>query len=236
VDCLAKKGQISPAGLQAVSSSEMEWPNMSPALWSAVAATCSALTAFFVMRIQRRNFLESVRPQIVLEGWNRTNHGEPDKLSFNAVRNVGKGVALHIYMNAGATTKGTIDKPSGALRAAMGTTRYPVLASTDRAALECTISLFWENAEKTNGGSQVIPVTIQIFCWDTADRRHETRYELLVFERVRQHQVTSDVAPGVTFGTRRVTHRSVRGLRMAKRVKRPFWWIQRRWKKYRARA
>jgi hypothetical protein len=210
-------------------------PPMSAALWSAVAATCSALTAFFVMRIQRRNFLESVRPQIVLEEWSRAKDSEPDALSFNAVRNVGKGVALHVHMNAGATTKGTVDRPSGAPRAAMSTARYPVLASNDRAELGCTILLFWQNAKSKDGGTKSIPLTIQIFCWDTADRRHETRYELMVFERTALHQVTSDVAPGVTFGTRRVTHRSVRALRLARRVKRPFWWIQGRWKRYRPR-
>jgi hypothetical protein len=57
------------------------------------------------MRIQRRNFLEFVRPEIVLEGWARGNIDGQDVLSFETVRNVGKGVALHIYMNAGSTTK-----------------------------------------------------------------------------------------------------------------------------------
>jgi hypothetical protein len=210
-------------------------PSAWPAIWSAIAASCSALTAFFVMRIQRRNFLESVRPQIVLEGWKREKVNGEDTLTFNTVRNVGKGVALHMYMNAGSTTEGTINAPSGALRAAMGTERYPLLAVNEKVQLDCRIGLFWANAQSTNS-MRFIPVTIQIFCWDTGDRRHETRYELMVFDLGKQHHGLSDLAPGVSFSTRRITHRSVRALRAIKRVKKPFWWIQNRWKRYRARA
>src|SRR5688500_7350246 len=48
---------------------EMPKPEVIAAFLSATAASFSALSAFLVMRIQRRNYLESVRPELVIEGW-----------------------------------------------------------------------------------------------------------------------------------------------------------------------
>src|SRR5262245_47713927 len=67
---------------------------ITPSFWSAIAATASAVTAMLAMRIQRRNLLESVRPELVLDRWTRTR--EPhDVIGVGVVRNVGKGVALN---------------------------------------------------------------------------------------------------------------------------------------------
>lgn len=132
---------------------------------------------------------------------------------------MGKGVALHIYMNAGSS-KESLESASDAPLAGMSTNRYPVLASNDRATVDCTITLFWQNAKTTTGGTKHIPVTIQIHCWDSAGMRYETLYELMAFELSKAHQVKSDIAPGVMFTTRKVTHRSVRALKLEKRLKR----------------
>src|SRR5687767_151938 len=71
--------------------------------WSAVAASFSALSATVMVMIQRRNLLESVRPEIVLVGWGRKNWKmekvDCEIVSFSHVKNVGRGPALHVYMN-----------------------------------------------------------------------------------------------------------------------------------------
>jgi hypothetical protein len=41
------------------------------AFWSAIAASFAALFSFITMMIQRRNLLESVRPDLILIGWDR---------------------------------------------------------------------------------------------------------------------------------------------------------------------
>jgi len=68
------------------------------AIWSAVAASFAALSAFLTMRIHRRNFIESVRPELVLEDWTRTEQ-RSDTITFRRIRNVGRGPAFRIMLN-----------------------------------------------------------------------------------------------------------------------------------------
>ena len=70
---------------------------MSAAIWSAIAATSSASCAFLILLIQRRNYFDSVRPDLVLSGWKReqtTVAGHfSDEVTFNTIRNIGRGAA-----------------------------------------------------------------------------------------------------------------------------------------------
>jgi len=69
--------------------------DITAATWSAIAASFSALSSFLIMLIHRRNLLESVRPELILDDWSRLAEGEGDTthdvLVFTAVRNVGRG-------------------------------------------------------------------------------------------------------------------------------------------------
>jgi hypothetical protein len=67
--------------------------------WAAIAAGFSAFSSFLIMRIQRNNLIESVRPELVLIGWSRKPPGGPgahDTVSFMAIKNVGRGTAFNI--------------------------------------------------------------------------------------------------------------------------------------------
>ena len=65
---------------------------MNAAIWSAIAASFSALSSILIMLIQRRNLQETVRPEIVLEEWSRHSEGEGDGayevIVFQKIRNV----------------------------------------------------------------------------------------------------------------------------------------------------
>ena len=73
------------------------------AFWSAVAATFAALSSLLLMLIHRRNLIESIRPELVLTGWTRSERGERDKnreaIRIATIKNVGRGAALEIRMN-----------------------------------------------------------------------------------------------------------------------------------------
>jgi len=74
------------------------------ALWSAVAASFSALAAVVAMLIQRRNLLEAVRPEFVLVGWGRLPRGDGDAahkvITIQSIKNVGRGAALHVQLDS----------------------------------------------------------------------------------------------------------------------------------------
>ncbi len=71
-----------------------------PAVWSAVAASLSAVSAFLMWRIQRCNFFEASRPELVLTGWRRQPNFEggssDETIFFDTVRNIGQGAAVGV--------------------------------------------------------------------------------------------------------------------------------------------
>ncbi len=73
---------------------------MNPASWSALAAFFSALCSFLIWRTQRRNYLESMRPDFVLNGWDRkvrvVNNVTQDVIMFSHIQNIGRGLANYV--------------------------------------------------------------------------------------------------------------------------------------------
>jgi len=80
-----------------------------------------------IFLIQRRNLLESVRPELVLPDCERLNEGEGDAahdvLCFPNIRNVGRGAAMHVNIN--------LDGFSNPPTATLGTITRPLLAPNE---------------------------------------------------------------------------------------------------------
>jgi hypothetical protein len=184
-------------------------PESNAAIWSAVAASFAALSSFLTMRIQRRNLLESIRPELVLIGWERwTENGEgtgTDILRFRTIKNVGRGVAYHIYMSQG----GKVVIP---LAAGLLATRVPViLGANEPAEIDGQIMLWWENVKLNELGLRETYIIARIFCMDSCGVRYETQYNLLAAELSSIPLVMSnEIAPRVALLGRRTTTQSLR--------------------------
>jgi hypothetical protein len=76
-----------------------------PAIWSALAATFSAITALVLLRVHLHNRAESVRPELLLDEWEYFPEQDEESrfgstyglFIVKRLRNVGRGTALHIY-------------------------------------------------------------------------------------------------------------------------------------------
>ncbi len=166
-----------------------------------------------IFLIQRGNLLESVRPELVLTDWERHVEGEGDAarevLCFRNIRNAGRGAAMHIRIN--------LDWSSDPPTAVLGTISRPILAPNENSQIDAQISLWWKNVAPHRAGG-IIPINLVIFCWDSRGRRYETRYNLVVVELRENLGVQDPIAPGVMLGSRSVTSRSVRFLKLSSRV------------------
>jgi hypothetical protein len=175
------------------------------AFWSAVAASFSAFAAISAILIQRRNLLESVRPELVLTDWGRAPRGEGrashEVVTVRAIKNVGRGAALHVHCNV-------LSGADGATRAHMTTLRLPILGPGEEAIVESEIVLWWSNTKKISG-PKMIPIKLQVLSWDSRNFRHETTYTLFAFELGAQHLLANTVAPGLMLGTRRTRSKPV---------------------------
>lgn len=189
--------------------------NIPAAGWAAIAAGLSAVSALMMLKVQRRNLFESVKPELIIEGWDRKVRSvehDHEVLTFKAIRNVGKGPALHVF--ASSSAKGE-DLPVGI----MNLIRVPIIAPCETHEAIGEIELRWKNVESTEG-FKYVSVDVTILAWDSHHRRHETVYNLLVDHG--EHGITSgsDIAPNVTLTDRRVRVRRPWTLRLEGRLKR----------------
>ena len=175
------------------------------AIWAAAVSSTAAIIAFSAMLIQRRSLRESGRPEIVLAGWTRGQRMSGahiyDALVFKTIRNVGRGAALHIYMNAFER----VEKEDGVYPVAiMSTTRIPILAPGESEELNGEIELIWKNVPES-GDHKRLPITISIYYWDAHGLRHETTYSMYAVELKPNVGVVGAIAPGVGLTTRNTT-------------------------------
>lgn len=205
-------------------------PNPEAATWSAVAAIFSAISSFLVMLIQRRNLLESVRPELVLVGWSRETRGEGESahevISFKTVRNVGRGAALNVFVNASRIKD---NRPE----AFLATIRVPILAVNEENDVNGEITVWWKNVKPDAQGNKFLPITITIWYWDSRSMRHEKTYCLFAVELNSRVGVSDDIAPGVMLGQRKTKTEPVWLLRLTTRIGQCTAWL--RWRTGRAR-
>lgn len=186
------------------------------AIWSAVAASCSAVAAIVVMCIQRRNLLESVRPELVLVGWDRISRGQGDAASdvitIKSIKNVGRGAAFHVNINSWKI----IDNRPVSM---FSTRQLPIIAPNESVTLDGEIILWWKNAQSSPpDNSKFIPIDIRIYAWDSRNMRHETKYSLLAMELDRPALIANQTAPGLTPAFRVTTTKSVWRIKMRQRL------------------
>lgn len=169
------------------------------AIWSAIAASFSAIASLLTLWIHRRNLVESTRPELVLFGWDR-RRDDPhwhDHVSFSKIANVGRGAAFNLHFGFVQIDK---DKPIASLQ----NTYFPIVASSKEIENTTAIMVIWNNA-----GSYIrIPFTIT--CTDGRGIRYETRYKLWVFEDKGYYMHGAEaIGPGLYLIHRETVARSI---------------------------
>jgi len=104
----------------------------------------------------------------------------------------------------------------------MATKSIVSIASKESADIDAEIVLWWKNVQaRLEGVSKWLPIEIKILFWDTVGFRHETSYQLAVFEDPGQQIVNASlVAPGVSITTRSTKIRAVWWLKLSSRFHR----------------
>lgn len=183
--------------------------------------------------IQRRNLLESVRPEIVIDGWSRVEKGDGEHwhelLEFTSIRNVGRGPALNVILRSDVA-----DPPF----AVADSKSIAVIATNQKADVRGSILLFWSNAQEIHSGVKFLPIHLEILFWDTRNQRHQCVYRLMVmggspgYARLDSgHEpwgMPDETVPGVQITDRRTSSSSVVWLRFRSRLRSAPRWAKRR--------
>ena len=190
--------------------------NIPAAGWAAIAAGLSAVSALMMLKVQRRSFLESIKPELVIEGWARqavTVAGQ-EVLSFNVIRNIGKGPAHRVFVSSFMKTAD--DRPV----CIMSSMWVPIIPAGESHEAFGKIELFWKNVPLIEG-FKYLSVDVTILAWDSYDNRYETVYPLFI-AKADQDIVTGHdrIAPNVSLIHRKVSRRRVWTVKLQARLKR----------------
>jgi hypothetical protein len=190
------------------------------AVWAAIAASFSALSSFLIWRVQRHNFLESIRPELVLSGWSRKEETW-DTITFDTIRNVGRGVAIRVMLRNADEWFATRFDPTAKRRWEFSAhcDSIQILAPGETMTIPGRILLCWDAAVPDKHGQKYISVLIGMFCWDSRWTRYETIYQLLAVAPVERVGGDDLVAPGLFLHDRRVRIRSALSFKIANKLR-----------------
>jgi len=173
-------------------------------IWSAVAASFSALAALTIMYINRKNMIDSSTPEIVIDGWNREKRKvgdtELDVLTFSKILNTGRGSALHVNINA-TNTINNLPLTS------FSTERFAIIPSGKEINVSGEIILWWKNVDKHG----LLPIKITIYSWSAKGYRYDTVCNLAAVELNKNQILVGGgiVAQGIMLMTRSTRCRPV---------------------------
>ena len=189
--------------------------NIPAAGWAAIAAGFSGFSSFMIWRVQRQNFLESIKPELVIEGWARQagKVAGQEVLYLDVIRNVGKGPAHRVFVSSYQQTE---DAPV----CIMDSIWVPIIPAGESHEAFGKIELFWNNVQLIEG-FKYMSVNVTIVAWDSYDNRYETVYPLFIATADQDIITGSDrIAPNVSLTHREVSRRRVWTVKLQARLKR----------------
>ena len=189
---------------------------METAIWSAIAASFSALASFLIMFIHWQNLEESVRPELFLLGWSREpeQNKEYEVLSCK-IKNVGRGAALDVFIHKQDSTG------LNPLIVVFPVQRLSVVATNETIDLNPKIIILWPNVvDKIAPDDRFITIKILINCWDSRGTKHEFEQKLHVFQHKYDVGGANMVAPGMMLEERRHIIYTMWWLKMRQNLKR----------------
>ena len=197
-------------------------PTNYTAVWSAVAASFSALSAFLVMLIQRRNLMESVRPELILLDWTREKSGGTasihEIITFRKIRNVGRGAAFNVSITETQTLKEG-DTPNVIIPGF----RTAVIAPNESLDVAVMVGVAWKNI-KSKGSVPTHKSTfinIKISFTDARDVRHFTEYTAFAASppEAMGGLTDGDLAPGLTWLSRHTIRKPIWRLKTVENIR-----------------
>jgi hypothetical protein len=194
-------------------------PTNYTAIWAAVAASFSALSAFLVMRIQKQNLMESVRPDLLPMEWVRPFKmfgAVTEIIGFRKIRNVGRGTAFNIAIS------GKYQKmpPDGGLpTVAVNYCSLLLVGVNEMADINGEVWIHWNQAE-TSQGIKAVMFTMTIDYTDVRDVLYHTEYRVVAFhgETTPRSPAASNLAPGLSSNARHTTKKPMWRVNMEKKI------------------
>jgi hypothetical protein len=178
-------------------------PEILTAIASAIAACFSATAAWLMWSLQRKNTLNLIRPEIVLEGWQFVQDGDfldSGKITIQIIRNIGPGTAMHVFAELKYAGH---NEP---FDASMIYDFIQIIPPSGKVEPFSECSFTWKYVKNDNVKS--VPLRLNIYCFDINSNRYTTHYLLTAYKGDHLFFGDEELAPGLYLSERYVTIKS----------------------------
>jgi hypothetical protein len=138
-------------------------------MWAAIAAVFAAIAAWGSLTVQRRMERDSVRPFLILDGWQCELCADAGTIYVANLRNVGRGPALDVELCLLGDSRG----------ARLGESRFvSVLPASESATIDARFPFVFDYGDLEYGS---VLLRTRIEASDVRGDRHRTVYHLIVY-------------------------------------------------------
>jgi hypothetical protein len=146
-----------------------------PAIWSAIAASCSAFAAIVLLFVHLRNARDSVRPDLVLDQPKLEVPQSEDGhyfLAFEGLKNHGKGPALNVFAYAHKSPQFDthLSFADGAYGAGIGPFAFVAPGQNCQRPFRICFKPLWSGEGELR--MAVAAVSVRFHAWDLHGRQH----------------------------------------------------------------
>jgi hypothetical protein len=161
-----------------------------PAFWSAVAALGSATAAWLTFLVHRSNRNVAIRPELVLEGFTYDVAGGVGTLSILALKNVGRGLAQHVEIDAYSKDRDHLALSTVACNRA-------IMAADESATIKFIAEINWSLVRKAH----FLSVVVWAQYYDLDENLYTTTYELFAANQLSAFAnfPTLELVPGLGY-------------------------------------
>lgn len=164
---------------------------MSSSTWAAIAALFSAIAAWLSWNQQRKNALESIRPNIVPGGWSFSKGEDTGKFTIRRISNFGSGPALNIRSLIQVKGKKVGEG------AALPHDPIPFLPAGSDTPVNWKGYIYWEYGLKFGDSEVLMPLDLKIFFLDIHANSYEVNYYLTAFKEPGIAGGIHELSPGL---------------------------------------
>ncbi len=167
---------------------------------ASIAACFSALASWLIWSQQKRVALDSIRPDLILDGWTFVDKNNMvGEIQVNSLRNVGRGPALSIRAFLNIRQGWHIHEPDAPFSAYMIQEPLHILPSGEKIGIDSKGMFSWKYRA---GDLWVIGLDLKLLYWDIQSNRYETIYYLIAIKDNTSMGGAQLLAPGLYLASR----------------------------------
>ena len=175
---------------------------MSVGTWAAIAAGCSAIAAFLSWKQQKKSNINTIRPQLMLEGWSLEDCGNRGKIGIKCIKNYGNGPAQRISGVLHFTGKAIFDEDCPTF---LVPHKVSYIAPSEANTCNWKGTFFWDNGHQLSPSDPLtlVSLNLDLYFYDIDENQYQIIYLLIAKKPIDSNFIAGvePLVPGLSIGS-----------------------------------